>query len=320
MTFTVTYRGKDGALHEEAVEAADRAGCVADCRRRGIAPTEIRAGKPGKSWKSGKSGKLWFAVGAALLIALGGAWWWIGGRGGEPKTTSVQQQGAKPKAEKPKPQRKKGAEAKPAEVAKPEAAPVEEAKPLRLPEGTVISVETNDNDLVISAVIGADGKTNLVTRELHPPVFSNPADQLIAAAMNASITGQMAPLPLGPESDVYFREALKKPILDNPDDTEEVKRMKQAVRETREQIVELMAQGQTFSEIMAQHQELWNKNIKARDTVVAEYRRIIRSGDEEGARRYMEKINEQLGRMGIPPITESDGHSRRKKRKLEEEK
>ena len=29
MTFTVTYRAKDGALREETVEAADRAECMA---------------------------------------------------------------------------------------------------------------------------------------------------------------------------------------------------------------------------------------------------------------------------------------------------
>ena len=30
MTFTVTYRAKDGALREECVEAASRAECVAE--------------------------------------------------------------------------------------------------------------------------------------------------------------------------------------------------------------------------------------------------------------------------------------------------
>ena len=49
MTFTVTYRAKDGALREERVEAASRAECVAECRRRGIAPTKIAEGRSGKS-------------------------------------------------------------------------------------------------------------------------------------------------------------------------------------------------------------------------------------------------------------------------------
>ena len=57
MTFTVTYRAKDGALREERVEAASRAECVAECRRLGIAPTGIKEGKPRKPGDSGKSGK-----------------------------------------------------------------------------------------------------------------------------------------------------------------------------------------------------------------------------------------------------------------------
>ena len=54
MTFTVTYRAKDGALREERVEAANRAECVAECRRRGIAPTKIAEGRSGKSAASPK--------------------------------------------------------------------------------------------------------------------------------------------------------------------------------------------------------------------------------------------------------------------------
>ena len=34
MTFTVTYRGADGAVRKEAVEAASRAGCLRPCDRR----------------------------------------------------------------------------------------------------------------------------------------------------------------------------------------------------------------------------------------------------------------------------------------------
>ena len=42
MTFTVAYRGADGARREEEVEAAGRAECVARCRERGIAPISVR--------------------------------------------------------------------------------------------------------------------------------------------------------------------------------------------------------------------------------------------------------------------------------------
>ena len=44
MTFTVTYRGADGAMSDERVEAANRAECFAQCRARGIAPLSVKEG------------------------------------------------------------------------------------------------------------------------------------------------------------------------------------------------------------------------------------------------------------------------------------
>ena len=44
MTFTVTYRGADGALVTEAVEAANRAECFAQMKARGITPMGVKEG------------------------------------------------------------------------------------------------------------------------------------------------------------------------------------------------------------------------------------------------------------------------------------
>ena len=87
MTFTVTYRAKDGALREERVEAASRAECVAECRKRGIAPTKIAEGGSGKSAASpngrdkrgpSRAGAILAAV--ALAVIAGGVWWWFSAR------------------------------------------------------------------------------------------------------------------------------------------------------------------------------------------------------------------------------------------------
>ena len=121
MTFTVTYRAKDGALREERVEAANRAECVAECRRRGIAPVSIAERGSAKDTGSGlrrtsggaRSGKSaasprWAASGrgaALVLIAAaiaGGVWWWMG-RGGRDEARPSQ-------VEKPKAAKAEGAE------------------------------------------------------------------------------------------------------------------------------------------------------------------------------------------------------------------
>ena len=58
MTFTVTYRGADGALREEAVEAAGRAECFAQCRARGIVPVSVKEGKRKGGGKNAASPKM----------------------------------------------------------------------------------------------------------------------------------------------------------------------------------------------------------------------------------------------------------------------
>ncbi len=328
MVFTVSYRSANGAVVTEAVEAASRGACFAQMKARGITPMNVKEGgasgrarppsTPLRAHRDMPDGRVlpWVLLALALVLVGGGVWWWMAGReevaskDDGPKKPSALAKEVKHTAS-PRPVAPK------ADVAQKEVVKQHGGGP---PPGTVISVRTNDNDLVITAIVGPNGKTNLHTKAVHEPIFSNPSDQLIAAAMNASMTGQMAPLPLGPESELQFKAALKKPILDNPGDSEEVKRMKQVVRETREQIAELMEKGQSFAEILTEHRNLWNENIKVREGIVAEYRRLLSSGDEIGANHYRNTMNIALGQMGIPPLTENDGHSkRRKKRKVEQQ-
>ena len=90
MTFTVTYRDKDGALREECVESAGRSECVAALKARGIVPVSVREGKESTRLRSGKSAASpngraavrpshWVrgaAILAALVLVVGGVWWW----------------------------------------------------------------------------------------------------------------------------------------------------------------------------------------------------------------------------------------------------
>ena len=74
----------------------------------------------------------------------------------------------------------------------------------------------------------------------------------------------------------------------------------------------------SVAEVLEQHRTLWNENIKVRNDVIAEYRKIVSSGDTEGAAQYLNTMNTALGQMGIPPLTESDGFPKRRKRRREQ--
>ncbi len=331
MVFTVTYRGKDGALHDEAVEAADRAGCVAECRRRGIAPTKIAEGRSGKSAASpsGRDGARpemkrrdaasprggatakWAVAGAVLIVAVaGGVWWWVGGRGGEPRTTSVQQQGAKPKVEKPKTE--KPTKAARTEVRQPVAtnAPAatqtkpEQPKREMWMGREIVStkVVTNGTDLIITRV-DTEGKVHKEYTSIHKRLFTNPVDITLSILLTSPENALTPPLPpLGPRARDAFIEALKKPIELSEDDTPEERRIKELVSAAREEMVEELANGRTVNEVIEEHCTFVDEKNKLRAEAMVQYKKLVADGDGDIAEEFRAKANEMLAQKGAKPL------------------
>ena len=139
MTFTVTYRSKDGAKREETVEAANRAECVAECRRRGVVPTGIREGRGGKGTASPNGARSPSApltrraafLAVAVLAVVGGVWCWLTAR---EDTRPPVEKPAKTKVVKPV---QNQPVARPAEPPKEEP-PKEEPRKI-VPKGTPMS-------------------------------------------------------------------------------------------------------------------------------------------------------------------------------------
>ena len=332
MTFTVTSRGKDGTLREESVEAASRADCVAACRARGITPVTIREGRSGVSavsFHGRRSFTIAICLSAAVVVLAAVVWWTTRRGGGAPpdppkkearpagktaKPAAPNAKSAAPNASRPAAPAESGRTARP-----PEAAP---ARPREPADGKpqILSVVTNDADFVVTTVVDADGKTNLVTETLRPQTFTNPMLQLIAAAVGGAYENELAPLPpVGPEGDKQLREALKVEVPDLPDDTDEVRRLKEAVRATREDMLKLLDQGISVSEIFTQHQELWNENVRVRREMKESYRRLLRDGDTEAAAKYLENINGVFRNMGIPEISADEVRVKPRRRKENQE-
>ncbi len=340
MLFTVTYRSNTGAKAEVEVEAASRVACVAECKSRGIAPMAIREGRASSRSRAAETaapharsasrGTLWrAAILAAILAVLGGGiWLWLSGRrGGDETAPNEQQRGqtARTRADGAPvrhagPQRQDEVEVHPTSEKSPDGparAPAVAAAAEPAPR-RVVSVVTNDAGFILTT-IEENGKTTIQTDTLHPPVFKNPMHQLIAAAVAGSSDSEIAPLPLGPGDEAAMREALKVEIKDLPDDTDEVKRMKDAVRATKEDIAALLDKGVSVSEIFTEHRTLWNENLKIRNEMKASYQRLLQDGDDAAAAQYLEKINGSFREMGIPEITpeEMSTGGKRKRRKRE---
>ena len=343
MTFTVTYRDKDGALREECVESAGRSECVAALKARGIVPTSIRAsarpgsgrGAAGRTGGSRSRATAWgAAILAALVHAVGGGWWWAARSAsapdqadGQKSVPSARGDGSGKSAASPKEKRPvrtgdaAGERARQGESNAQERVPPVEVKPKERHD--TVSIHTNNLGKVVEKWIGSDGKLHMSVRYARKPVFDNASDDQLAMAVAGDGMQPVAPIPMVATSEQEFLESLKKPIVVNEDDPENVKRIKVAVREAREQMKQLMDGGMSYREALAEHQRLVNENVDTRNQCAAELKRLVDAGDREGAESYMKTMNAALEQMGIPaltmPLSREELNAERARRRAERE-
>lgn len=315
MTFTVTYRAKDGALREERIEAASRAECVAECRKRGIAPTKIAEGESGKSAASpngrdkrgpSRAG----AILAAVVIAAvaGGLWWWFGGRG----TTALPEKvPAKPKVEKPKAEKPPKPAAKPAVTNVPPVVtntpPTKEEK--RAAQLKAIRDKYGDNipENLKSVVYFLE---NPPQRTFHPSqskesIFKRRSEREIASMVTAEPgTWFMRKPTFNERFDEDFRASLGEKIEISDDDTEEQKALKQAVIDTKAELAERMKAGETPSAVMGAHADAMYELGQYRRMIQDELGKLKRDAQysDRDIEDFVNAANKMLKDKGAKPI------------------
>ena len=305
MTFTVTYRGRDGALADEAVEAANRAECVAECKRRGIAPTSIREGRSGKSAASpnGRApspsapliGKV-AILAAVVLVVAGVAWWWFGRHGGDGAANQLGK-------ETPSPPTNAVVKFDPKTSHSPNASQTPSPKAVQPPQSPTPPDPTEPTAPMYMGrrVVGLSATTNAEVYSVAEPVLTTRTDQLLAMAVEGD--GNGPPMPAATKADEQqFLESLKKPIEILETDTPDVRALKEKVIQARADMVELLAQGRGFSEVLAEHQKLQAENAAVRRDVAKELRSLMDSGDTAAALEYRKRMNAALEQMGIAPL------------------
>ena len=75
------------------------------------------------------------------------------------------------------------------------------------------------------------------------PVFDNASDDQLAMAVGGGGTQAIAPIPMTAASEAEFLKSLERPIVISEDDSEQVKRLKEAVRNAREAMKQMMDEG-----------------------------------------------------------------------------
>ena len=323
MTFTVTYRAKDGAMREERVEAASRAECVAECRKRGIAPTKIREGGRASTRAASAGGnskrtttRIIAAVVAVAAVA-GVVWWWFGGHGATalPAEKPAKQKVEKPKAEKPV---KTVREAKPA-PAVTNAPPKPKMYKDMTREEKLKSIRDKYGDNIPDNL-----KPTVYYLENPPQQTFHPArskyhylkrssEREIASVLNIQPgKWMMRAVTFGDKFDKDLAAAMGEKIKFEEDDSDEVKAVKQAVIDTKKDLADRIAQGEKASDIM-------NSTVKELYTL-GQYRRTleeqvgsIRRNSEysdDDVRDVVNAANEMLKSKGLPPLRMPNMHIR----------
>ena len=180
--------------------------------------------------------------------------------------------------------------------------------------GTMLSATTNQDGNISEQWVLEDG-TTLKNIRFPPPIFDNAADQVLGLIASVQPGADMPPLPaMGAEMDQAFANAVATPIKINETDSDEVKELKRRVMESRRQMAELIGEGKSFSQIVAEHQDLMQFNTTERTKAIREIQKIIAEGDEEGARTYRDKMNEAFATMGIDEINMAIGEQEKAER------
>ena len=295
MTYTYTYRDEKGAVRTGTVDAANRAALFSELRGRGISPLSVKEGgdKPLTKKSMGLQQKAVLCALAGLALVVGVSLIFVTRDGTGPTNGSARAKGVGTTVVK----------------AKTGAAQAEASN--RVPRVTAnirdSSAKAAATNVVTSEVQAPELPsigTNLPPQSapLPPPTFDTASDQVIAMAIQADEHG-MPPMPLSGGLEREFLESLNKEIVILDTDDEQTRSLKESVKATRAEIKKLMDEGMSFNQIMQEHQKLANENAKIRDDATLELKKILDSGDVEGAKAYKRKINLALDQMGIKGLS-----------------
>ena len=172
-------------------------------------------------------------------------------------------------------------------------------------EYVAVEAATNSTGVVESMYTLADGskKKVVMLQSKDTLVFDNDFDNMLGLIGTTPLDQKLPPMPDLGDMEEQFKKAMKSPIIIREEDSEQAKKMKEAARNLRLEINDLMREGYTLTQILSEYESLRERNVKERHTFQTELNEIYNSGDIEGARDYLEKANEKLEEFGIIPLT-----------------
>ena len=97
-------------------------------------------------------------------------------------------------------------------------------------------------------------------------------------------------------------EMLKREVVVNPDDPDDVVEKKRAVAAAKETILEYIRQGGTFDQFVMEMRDLTVQERKVKGAAMKDIVGLLKEGRAEEAAAYRRALDEQLKKEGLAPV------------------
>ena len=252
-------------------------------------------------------------AGLVLIAAVGiAAWVILGGGSGDEKNAEKRQRG-------------RIKEVTPAPAPKAKEEPKVE-KPKKVPFWEVPKSQTNGFSEAMQLKwrhkhYPPPCYTNRSSLTQSPPsyaVFNHPSENRIACYLTIEPGQTMVGTPhFGKDFERDFLKSCEEPIIVSPDDSEETKALKELMKQTKIELRQRMADGESLGDILAEtHNEVQKLGAVKREIEALAREQVHEAMSEEEADDIIAAANKMLEDKGIAPISMSPITRRNIKRRL----
>lgn len=302
MNYTVTYRGDDGSLREDVIEASGRSDCFARCKAKGIVAVNVQECGPNHPKQASRPLKRTSraalckraALAVAAIVAILGAWWWLaGGKSAAPLKTSISKRIPTVRNEIPATKPPVDEKAEPERV---------EPTPQDQPEMKMVIGYRGGHRVTNWVAVASSSDTTAKRKKW----FSSGLEEQLSWIFETEL-GDAPPamLPRLSKRDTDSIDSiLAREIVIADDDSERVKQSKLRMIEVKKALKEHLDGGGTVQGFLDHyHSELKLANAQwcdAKRSVIDLYRS---DNDPSLVKSYIIKVNSSLIAKGIKPIT-----------------
>jgi len=111
------------------------------------------------------------------------------------------------------------------------------------------------------------------------------------------------PLPISKNLDADFVNSLTNTIVIYDDDDERTANIKENVAGAKNQILDMIKQGRSVSDVLKEYQDTVNEHASLRSEAQIELRNLSETSSPEEAKAYLDKVNKALKSLGLEPVS-----------------